>query len=59
MTDKYKIEKCSRRLAEEEEMPERLNLLYQWTKTGHVNREEFRLLAVTVCFLLEEENNGD
>jgi len=44
--DKEKVGRCFKRLRGEEEQ-ERLALIYEWVKGGHIDLSEFKILVIS------------
>jgi hypothetical protein len=47
------LNRCIQKLNERPEPEDRLKLIYEWTKTGHLNLSEFRTLVMReICLTL-------
>ena len=56
MTETYQMKHLKEKLLSFDSLNRRLGLLYQWTKTGHINLQEFKYLFATI---VEEAYNAD
>ena len=60
MTETYDMKKLKEKLLSFDNINMRLGLLYQWTKTGHINLREFKFLfAIVVEELYNEDLTSD